>query len=224
MYSHTPGSGPRAWNSTSTNPTSTPDYTEVYFSYSSNMSPQTSNPHSPPLHFTHTGSFYSNRNPPPVKGRHPHSLFAGLALLPNWRWTINTEHFANIVPSTAPQDKVYGALYFITALDESGLDDMEGAPTHYQKQHLEVTRINADGSATDQKVTALVYVDTIRTEEAAIAPEYRVWIRKAVRDAKPFGLPDGYVEEVIAPHLVGEDVEEDMEPVRVVFSRNAFDR
>lgn len=159
-----------------------------------------------------------------MKGRHPHSLFAGLALLPNWRWTINTEHFANIVPSTAPQDKVYGALYFITALDESGLDDMEGAPTHYQKQHLEVTRINADGSATDQKVTALVYVDTIRTEEAAIAPEYRVWIRKAVRDAKPFGLPDGYVEEVIAPHLVGEDGEEDMEPVRVVFSRDAFNR
>ncbi len=107
MYTHTSGSGPRAWDSSKID--STPQYSELYFSYASNMSPQT------------------------MKGRHPHSLFAGLAVLKGWRWNINSMQYANIVKSNDEKDIVYGALYFITSQDEAGLDDMEGAPDFYQK-------------------------------------------------------------------------------------------
>lgn len=129
---------------------------------------------------------------------------------------------------------------------------MEGAPAFYQKKHLEVTRINADGSETDQKVEPLIYIDLERPDKGVIAPEYVVWIRKyrchflpkrlmihifsnanrtfmvsgkAIRDAKPFGLPDQYVEKYIRPLLPENEeseVEKDMEPVRLMFSRNAF--
>lgn len=151
MYSHTAHSGPRSWDSTKVD--SNPQYAEVYFSYSSNLSPQT------------------------MKGRHPHSLFAGLAVLKGWRWNVNSLQYGNIVPSSEG-DVVYGALYFITPQDEAGLDDMEGAPAFYQKKHLEVVRINADGSETEQKVEALIYIDVERPDEGAMAPDYVVWIRK----------------------------------------------
>lgn len=124
---------------------------------------------------------------------------------------------------------------------------MEGAPAFYQKKHLEVARINADGSETEQKVEPLIYIDVERPDEGVIAPEYVVWIRKclllviyvllirltrppwsigkAIRDAKPYGLPDQYVEKYIRPLLPeneDSEVEKDMEPVRLMFSRNAF--
>lgn len=56
--------------------------------------------------------------------------------------------------------------------------DMEGAPAFYQKKHLEVTRINSDGSETEQKVEPLIYIDVERPDKGVIAPEYVVWIRK----------------------------------------------
>ena len=95
MYSHSPYSGPRSWDSTKVD--ATPQYAELYFSYSSNLSPQT------------------------MKGRHPHSLFAGLGVLKGWRWNVNSLQYANIVPASE-EDIVYGALYFITPQDEAGLD------------------------------------------------------------------------------------------------------
>lgn len=152
MYTHSPYSGPRSWESSKVD--STPQYSELYFSYSSNLSPQT------------------------MKGRHPHSLFAGLGVLKGWRWNVNSLQYGNIVPSSN-NDVVYGALYFITPQDEAGLDDMEGAPVFYQKQHLEVTRINADGSETDQRVEPLIYIDSERPDEGEMAPEYVVWIRRS---------------------------------------------
>lgn len=197
MYSHTPGSVPRAWDSNQVD--STPEFTELYFSYSSNLSPQT------------------------MRGRHPKSLFCGLAKLDNWKFNINSTGFANIVPSEG--DVVYGALYFISAQDEGGLDDMEGVPEHYQKQWLEGMRMSNDGTETGQRVKFLVYIDSTRPDEGTIGPEYIVWIRKAIRDAKPFGLPDDYVEKCIRPWLPGneqDEVEKDMEPVRMMFSKDAF--
>lgn len=104
------------------------------------------------------------------------------------------------------------------------MDDAEGVPYHYQKQHHEVVRLNADGLETEQKVNALIYIDGERMDEGEIMPDYVVWIRKAMRDAKPFGLPDAYVEKVIQPWLpAGEQNEEevgDMHPIRIMFSKD----
>ena len=45
-----------------------------------------------------------------------------------------------------------------------------------------------------------------------------------MRDAKPFGLPDDYVEKVIQPWLPTNDQNEedegDMQPIRIMFSKN----
>src|ERR1700761_8048470 len=157
MFTHTPYSAPRARNA---NTESSGQFSELYFSYSSNMSPET------------------------MKGRYPNSLFCGLAKLSGWRWNINSTEYANIIPASE-EDVVYGALYFITGSDEEDLDVGEGVPDHYDKQWIEVTRINADGSETEQKVTALMYIDSQRPDEGTIKPDYVVWIRKAIRDAKP---------------------------------------
>lgn len=106
------------------------------------------------------------------------------------------------------------------------MDEAEGVPYYYQKEHHEVARVNADGSETGQKIEALMYVDSERKDEGEIMPDYVVWIHKAIRDAKPFGLPDDYVERVIRPwlptgdHNEEEEEEEDMNPVRIMFSKD----
>ena len=172
---------------------STLNFKDLYFSYASNLSPLT------------------------MKGRHPGSLFCGLAKLDGWKFNINSTGFANIMQSEG--DHVYGALYFISAADEAAIDDMESVPDHYQKQHLEVEKINKDGAERGQMVPALVYIDSIRPDEGQIGKAYVVWIRKAIRDARPFGLPDEYVERYIRPWLPASEegeVEQDMEPVRMM--------
>lgn len=103
------------------------------------------------------------------------------------------------------------------------MDESEGVPYHYQKQHHEVVRIDANGSETEQRVNALIYIDVERPDEGEIMPDYVVWLRKAIRDAKPFGLPDEYSEKMIKPWLPPnekEEIEQDMQPVRMMFSKN----
>ena len=61
------------------------------------------------------------------------------------------------------------------------MDEAEGVPYHYQKQHHEVVRLNADGSETEQKVNALMYIDSERTDEGEIMPDYIV-VSKRLND------------------------------------------
>lgn len=98
--------------------------------------------------------------------------------------------------------------------------DMEGAPAFYQKKHLEVTRINADGSETEQKVEPLIYIDVERPDEGVIAPEYVVWIRKCLsisirfRDgAEAMFLAQAKLSEMRSPSVC-----------RISMSRNTFVR
>lgn len=168
-------------------------FSELYFGYASNLSPKA------------------------MKGRCPDSLFCGLARLDGWKWNINSTHYANIVPSEG--DVVYGSLYFLSPRDEAGLDESEGVPWLYEKQWHKVRRVNQDGSESTQVVKALVYVDVERPDEGIIMPDYVVWINKAIRDAKPFGLPDDYVEKYLRKYLPPtskEEEERDLEPVRVM--------
>lgn len=155
-----------------------------------------------------------------MKGRCPDSLFCGLARLDGWKWNINSTQYANIMPS--PGDMVYGALYFLSPRDEAGLDESEGVPWLYEKQAHEVERSEADGNATGQRVAAMTYVDVQRPDEGVIMPDYVVWINKAIKEAKPFGLPDEYVEKYIRQYIPlasKEDEEREIEIVRVMAPR-----
>jgi len=171
-------------------------FSELYFGYASNLSPKA------------------------MRSRCPDSLSCGLARLDSWKWNINSTQYANIVPSEG--DIVYGSLYFLSPRDEAGLDESEGIPWLYEKQWREVRRINPDGSESAQVVKALVYVDVERLDEGIIMPDYVIWITKAIRDAKPFGLPDNYVEKYLRkylPPISKEQEERDLEPVRVMAPR-----
>lgn len=110
----------------SANVDATRRFSELYFGFASNLAPST------------------------MKGRCPDSVFCGLARLDDWKWTINSTKYANIVPS--PGDHVYGGLYFLSPRDEAGLDHSEGVPWLYEKQWHDCVRINPDGSDSDQKV------------------------------------------------------------------------
>lgn len=165
-------------------------FSEIYFGYASNLSPLA------------------------MKGRCPDSLFCGLARLDNWRWQINSTQYGNIVPSQG--DVVYGALFFLSPRDEAGLDESEGVPWLYEKQWHECMRLNANGSETGQMVPCMTYVDVQRLDEGEIMPDYMVWINKAIRDAKPHGLPDSYVEKYIRPYIPPMDKEEEEREMLVV--------
>ena len=171
-------------------------FSELYFGYASNLSPAT------------------------IKGRCPDSLFCGLARLDGWRFQINETQYGNIIPFS--DDVVYGTLSFLSPRDEAGLDDSEGVPWLYEKRTLEVERIDEKGNGTGQIVQAMTYVDAQRTAQGTIMPDYVVWINKAIRDAKPFGLPDDYVEKYIRPYIppmMKEEEEREMEAVRVMAPR-----
>lgn len=191
-------------------------FSEVYFGYASNLSPLT------------------------LKGRCPDSLFAGLARLEGWRFQINSTGYGNIVPSSPSlaehekgnedkgekSDHVIGAVFFLSPRDEAGLDESEGVPWLYQKQWLNVQRIGSDGAVLEGgEVKCMTYVDVERTEDGEIMPDYTVWIYKAIRDARPYGLGEGYVKGSLRKWLPrggdGDDEEREIEAVRVMSPRGA---
>jgi gamma-glutamylcyclotransferase len=68
----------------------------------------------------------------------------------------------------------------------------------------------------------MTYVDVQRQDEGEIMPDYIIWINKAIREAKPLGLPDDYVEKYIRPYIppdYKEDEDREIEMVRVMQPR-----
>lgn len=77
-------------------------------------------------------------------------------------------------------------------------------------------RINPDGSETGQTVQVMTYVDVQRPDEGEIMPDYIIWINKAIREAKPFGLPDDYVTKYIRPYIPPTYKEEEEQEIQMV--------
>ncbi|KAK3673219.1 hypothetical protein LTR78_006764 [Recurvomyces mirabilis] len=164
--------------------------------------------------------YASNLSPKAMSGRCPDSIFCGLARLEDYRWQINDTQYGNIMPSQG--DHVYGSLFFLSPRDEAGLDESEGVPWMYEKHTLQVERIDAEGKGTGQKVETMTYVDVQRTDEGVIMPDYIVWIKKAIRDAAPHGLPKEYVDKYLRPYIPAmekEEEERDLIAVRVMAPR-----
>ncbi|KAK0375639.1 AIG2 family protein [Colletotrichum limetticola] len=133
-------------------------------------------------------------------------------------------------PSAAPG--VYGVLYALPPQDEATLDRCEGVPHAYQKQDLAVSIANlaskgtgatsaAAGLTPGSNVTALVYVDTERTEPSTPWPEYVDRMNRGVDEAtERFGLPRGYVDDVIRgyiPAAAAASSEEDTKTIKDPF-------
>ncbi|KAL2878297.1 hypothetical protein SGCOL_006549 [Colletotrichum sp. CLE4] len=171
-------------------------------------------------------AYGSNLSPTQMSLRCPASTPLGLAHLPNHTFIINSRRYANVVPNgpvdaphppsavpatdTAPAPGVYGILYALPPQDEATLDRCEGVPHSYQKQELAVKVVNFTPAGTaaavnltpGSNVTALVYVDTERTEPSTPWDEYIDRMNRGVDEAtERFGLPRGYVDEVIRAYI-----------------------
>ncbi|KAK1637315.1 hypothetical protein BDP81DRAFT_273310, partial [Colletotrichum phormii] len=179
---------------------------------------------SPRLYF----AYGSNLSPTQMSLRCPASTPLGLAHLPNHTFIINSRRYANVVPNgpanpahpaaatpttdpaPASVPGVYGILYALPPQDEATLDRCEGVPHAYQKQDLAIKVVNFTPPSTTaavnltpgSNVTALVYVDTERTEPSTPWDEYIDRMNRGVDEAtERFGLPRGYVDEVIRPYI-----------------------
>jgi gamma-glutamylcyclotransferase len=77
-------------------------------------------------------------------------------------------------------------------------------------------RINPDGSETGQVVPCMTYVDFQRQDEGEIMPDYIIWINKAIKEGKPLGLPDDYVQKYIRPYIPADYDERDEQEIQMV--------
>ncbi|KAF6839763.1 AIG2 family protein [Colletotrichum plurivorum] len=149
-------------------------------------------------------AYGSNLSPTQMALRCPSSEPVGLAHLPHYAFIINSRRYANVVPapdSGAAAPGVYGVLYDLHPDDETVLDRCEGVPVAYQKEILPVTVVTTIGSsslAEQSSIRALIYIDHVRQDGSTPWPEYIDRVNRGVDEATArFGLPAGYVDEVI---------------------------
>lgn len=186
----------------------------------------------PTLYF----AYGSNLSLTQMHARCPASIYVGIGRLQGYRWIINTRGYANVVPvsptvvhpvpsdnptgptsltvpdtGTDPTEEdtyVYGLVYSLQPADEKSLDWYEGVPEDYAKESLAV-EVWETGTVTGsgKVVSALVYVDGLRTTEGRIREEYVFRMRRAFREAVERGVPRGWMEGVFGRRFgVEEDV------------------
>ncbi|KAI9801927.1 MAG: hypothetical protein M1833_002242 [Piccolia ochrophora] len=132
--------------------------------------------------------------------RCPGSQYQGIALLPDWKWIINSRHYANVIPST--EDEVWGLVYTLTADDEDKLDGYEGVPDAYIKKTMPV---QLDRAGKRQVVEALVYVDEKRLTPDEPYAEYIDRMNCGIHDAVAEGVPPSYVDRYLRPFIPGDE-------------------
>ena len=166
-----------------------PDKPRNYFAYGSNM-----NRHQMSRRFKKSDSeirFYSR------------------VYLPNWKFIICGGGYASIdhcspTDVAMGNDRVWGSLYIIEAVDEAILDGYEGVSIHlYTKEYMDFFVCppgKEDIPPEDlEKVNGLVYVAT-RSDKGLINDEYIPRMEDAVND-RDTALPKEYVEKWMRPEL-----------------------
>lgn len=177
-------------------------------------------------------AFGSNLSSTQMRSRCPGAVAVGLAFLPGYDFIINERGFANVIPSTSsstsatkPVDAdgsgVYGVLYRLASTEEKQrLDRYEGVPWAYEDLVLGVQQLSGggvpaekptgDSSSSSKVVQALVYVDRARVSPSAPRAEYVVRMNAGIREAgAEWGLPRGYVREVMRRYIPAEDATAD---------------
>jgi hypothetical protein len=116
----------------------------------------------------------------------------GTALLPSYRFLINTHGGATVIPD--PDSTVQGLLWKITKADERSLDHYEGVRRRvYKKDFVDV--VKSDGG----KIRALIY---IATDSAPGKPRHG-YMEKIIAGAEQCGLPKSYIDQ-LRPWLSNE--------------------
>jgi len=140
-----------------------------------------------------------------MRQRCPSSHFIGIGRLGGFKWIINARGYANVVEASKA-DEVWGLVYFLTPVDEEGLDLNEGVPDAYTKEvhridfwtsELHNLKYEIDTELKPLKKDALVYIDRKRIEDGKPRPEYVVRMNHGIEDALKFGVPAEYVEKVM---------------------------
>ncbi|KAK1833067.1 gamma-glutamylcyclotransferase [Podospora conica] len=149
--------------------------------------------------------------------RCPASPFTGVGRLRGYRWIINSRGYANIVPTHADADEVWGLTYELPPADEAQLDINEGVPHAYEKRTLAVEfwpkGTLPPGDATPppaSTVEMLVYIDFKRNSGEGNRPrdEYVHRMNRGIRDALREGVPQGYVDGVVRGYVPVEEEED----------------
>ncbi|KAF8077705.1 Butirosin biosynthesis, BtrG-like protein [Lyophyllum atratum] len=152
----------------------------------------------PTLYFAYGSNLWLDQ----MRRRCPGSTYIGTALLPKWKWFINTAGYANVKESG--EDIVYGMVYTLTAEDEAKLDGFEGVPYNYIKRTLPVKffgKRNGEVAEGREIIEALVYVDVECLVEGPPAKEYIFRVNRAVDDAVLEGVPQDYIDKYIRPFI-----------------------
>lgn len=173
-----------------------------------------SQPVSPANHTIYFG-YGSNLWLHQMRSRCPTSVYLGVARLGRYKWIINNRGYANVVELPADSrtedarspdsEVVFGLVYSLAPSDERRLDDNEGVPVVYAKEHLECDFWKAGEQtgwvdvrkAPTGRVRMLVYVDRKRTVEDRPQKEYVYRMNQGITDAINMGVPKAYVDEVM---------------------------
>lgn len=117
--------------------------------------------------------------------RCPRSRTVGLAQLPGWRFRINSQGWATIIPDS--ESRVLGRLWTLPPEDETALNLYEDLPSGlYTKQSLLVTL--HDGSPAQ----AMTYLATDSTPGFPTARYFQPILAAAIE----CGFPDDYLREL----------------------------
>jgi len=170
-------------------------------------------------------AYGSNLHLQQMAARCPLSRFIGHGHLDGYVFQINSRGYANILPTSNPEDIVEGLIYLISSTDEDALDGFEGVPQAYDKQFLvvECFQARADlvarkvvemvernlvdgpfvrcGRRTGESVAALVYVSDRWTQNGKPQQEYVKRMEDGIVDALRLGLTEKYVDERVRPLL-----------------------
>lgn len=130
--------------------------------------------------------------------RCPDSKYVGVAVLHDWRWTISTRRYANVVPSKG--DIVYGLIYKLSEDDEGKLDGYEGVPYSYVKKTLPLSWVKGSG-VKEGTFDGLVYVDVVRLQTGEPHTEYIHRMNMGINDAIQEGVPKEYIDKYLRPFI-----------------------
>lgn len=131
-------------------------------------------------------AYGSNMDPVQMRVRCPGARILGTAVLEGFRWIINTDGYATVIPS--PGHTVYGVLWELTPVHLAALDEYEGLPENlYWRTEIMVETLNAR-----EPRQAIIYF--ARSEEPGQpVPDYTEHI---IRTAKEFVFPESYLREL----------------------------
>jgi gamma-glutamylcyclotransferase (GGCT)/AIG2-like uncharacterized protein YtfP len=130
-------------------------------------------------------AYGSNMDPEQMASRCPGSAFVGIGTLKGYRFMINLNGVATIVPDQT--GIVYGVVWNISVPHKLTLDGFEGVEEniYYEK----IVQVSSDAPGL---IDALVYI----ANETIPALPRAGYLEKILRGAAHFGLPPDYLNEL----------------------------